>query len=217
MSVMPTSFDERGRKKGFTSAHSLNAVNELIEPKSSLATRDLTKQKVQRRCLLADSRMRLSQDLFRYYSKDGKNDEDGAEACIDCNGLVEVMLDTMSNGAESITLDESKKFMARIDLDNDMLLQSNEFYNFLFNVWKVESPLYLNNEYATLGDMIYKLHSKHVGMTSTVARKQLDLTKLSTEEKNLLRVERIRDIYDWYDKKHTDYRTQIKHGTKNEK
>ena len=85
------------------------------------------------------ARMRLSQDLFRYYSKDGKNDEDDAEACIDCNGLVEVMLDTMSNGAESITLDESKKFMARIDLDNDMLLQSNEFYNFLF-IWNYFYP-----------------------------------------------------------------------------
>ena len=200
MSVMPSSFHEQSRKKGFTSAHSLNAVNDLIEPKNTVASKDLIKKRVQRRCLLADSRMRLSQDLFQYYSKNGSNATDGAEACIDCNGLVEVMLDTMSNGAESITLDESKKFMARIDLDNDMLLQSNEFYNFLFNVWKVESPLYINNVYATLGDMIYNLHSKHVGMTSTVARKELDLAKLSTEEKNLLRVERIRDIYDWYDK-----------------
>merc|ERR1719473_1150993 len=209
MSVMEPSFSDPNRKKGFSSAHSLNAVQDLVDTQVKtdhdkiMVGGKLKQRKAQRRCLLADARLRLLQDLFQYYSKGGDTSGEENEPCINCNGLVEVMLDTMTTGAESITLDESKKFMARIDLDKDMLLQSNEFYSFLFNIWENESPLFLNNVYATLGDMIYALHSKHIGKTSTIAKTLLDVTTLKEEELQLLMVERLRDIYVWYDEKKT--------------
>jgi Ca2+-binding EF-hand superfamily protein len=204
---------DRLRMKGFSSATAVNALQSIVTIGREPAVR-----KRQKRLLLADARIRLLHDLFAFYQA-GSPDPDA----IDCNGLITVMLDTMTDGnADSITLGEAKQFMQKIDTDGDMLLQRHEFLSFMLSFWIKESPLAQSNEYGAVDDIIYALHEKRVGiLQKTKIGRDMDVITSAAGitaaratatdapgcknevEKRIYDTEVIKDIFDWYDKQKT--------------
>jgi Ca2+-binding EF-hand superfamily protein len=184
---------DRVQSIGFASLSAADTLESLIEE-----GRVVKSSRTQKRLLLADARVRLLQDLFAAYTEGSP-----AMGSIDCNGLITVMVDTMADGnLDSISLGEAKRFMARIDKNGDMLLQRDEFYDFILNFWKRESPLSTNGVYAAVDDLIFSMHKKRVHSRASTEMRACEVTKPRLDgkvEEDIYKNERVKDIFNYYD------------------
>ena len=202
------------------SAKDIEAQNEILSPTEALivAKKESRKKERQEReermkelpktILFANDRILILQELFQYYCRDLDTDEIG------CNGLAELMMDTMTGGVAS--LQESREFMGKIDLDGDKMVQRSEYLEFMCNRWSTESPL--ASKFASMDDFLVKLHEMRIiknsginnvpvrvpvlargGIPARVVEEQ-ELGALDANEKVVLNREIIKDLFKWYDK-----------------
>jgi hypothetical protein len=205
-----------------SNAKDLEAQNAVLSPQEALIakTRDTRAQERQdleakkktlpTTILFANDRILLLNDLFSYYCRELGTNEIG------CNGLTELMKDTMMGSDGEASLQESRAFMGLIDLDGDKLVQRNEYLEFMCTRWINESPL--SKQFASMDDFLVKLHRTRIiqnsgnngvpkrpevlgngGIPCRLVEEQ-ELGVLDTKEKILLNREIIKDLFKWYDK-----------------
>ena len=208
-------------------ATDLEAQNQILSPVEALAKANREsrekdrkiqqerKKQLPKTILFANDRVLLLLELFNYYTVALDVPEIG------CNGLTEMMKDTMTGADDEISLQESRSFMNRIDLDGDKMVQRNEYLDFMLSRWSTESPL--AKKFSSFDDFLVKLHEMRIvknsgkegrplrapimspsgGIPARLVEEQ-ELGNLEATEKKLLHHEIVKDLFKWYDKDGTD-------------
>ena len=92
----------------------------------------------------------IVKDLFKWYDKDNTD-------AIDCNGLLALMSDLVSDG--EVSLQETDNFMNIIDQDGDRLLQVNELVTYMMTRWGETAPkaARFNNDVGAFLSVVYPI------------------------------------------------------------
>eukprot|EP00949_MAST-11_sp_MAST-11-sp1_P002119 g2119.t1 len=90
--------------------------------------------------------LEVLKDMYMWYDKNNSN-------AIDCNGLIALVRDLI---AIDPTLSETREYLAIIDDNGDMMVQEDEFLNFMTTQWKTSAPV--AKQYTSLRQFLDKVN-----------------------------------------------------------